>query len=211
MHETPTYKRNGSPTGQKIMNAIHKDKLKVSYKKFGMLKRVIAKGKLDNRRYHGLNLTNIGNPKKNTVEFRMSNGTLNPDVIKKNVYLYASLLQTARTMALEPEKLQMQTEQFYKTDVTEQEKVQSFLDLVFEEQADKQIYQERWESVKDAPVFVKNEKSFLQGAFKRDEFKTIAKRTPAVLAKQAFNKLKQMSRDNRQNIKEREAYNGPEL
>ena len=48
------------------------------------------------------------------------------------MYLYASVLQTARTMALEPEKLQEQMQQFYRTDVTEQEKVQSFLNLVFE-------------------------------------------------------------------------------
>ena len=126
-----------SPTGKKIMKDIEKNRLKVSYRKFGLLKRALAKGKLDTRRYHGLNLTNVGNPKKNTIEFRTSNGTLNPEVIKKNVYLYASVLQTARTMALEPEKLQEQMQQFYRTDVTEQEKVQSFLNLVFESEEDR--------------------------------------------------------------------------
>ena len=33
------------------------------------------------------NQNNVGNPKKDTIEFRTSNGTLNPEVIKKNVYL----------------------------------------------------------------------------------------------------------------------------
>lgn len=200
-----------SPTGKKIMKDIEKNRLKVSYRKFGLLKRALAKGKLDTRRYHGLNLTNVGNPKKNTIEFRTSNGTLNPEVIKKNVYLYASVLQTARTMALEPEKLQEQMQQFYRTDVTEQEKVQSFLNLVFENEEDRKIYEERWQSVKDATVFVKNQGDFLQGTFKRDEFKAIAKRTPATLAKEAFCKLKQMARESREETKGRETYDGPEL
>ena len=200
-----------SPTGKKIMKDIEKNRLKVSYRKFGLLKRAVAKGKLDTRRYHGLNLTNVGNPKKNTIEFRTSNGTLNPEVIKKNVYLYASVLQTARTMALEPEKLQEQMQQFYRTDVTEQEKVQSFLNLVFENEEDRKIYEERWQSVKDATVFVKNQGDFLQGTFKRDEFKAIAKRTPATLAKEAFCKLKQMARESREETKGRETNDGPEL
>lgn len=200
-----------SPTGKKIMKDIEKNRLKVSYRKFGLLKRALAKGKLDTRRYHGLNLTNVGNPKKNTIEFRTSNGTLNPEVIKKNVYLYASVLKTARTMALEPEKLQEQMQQFYRTDVTEQEKVQSFLNLVFENEEDRKIYEERWQSVKDATVFVKNQGDFLQGTFKRDEFKAIAKRTPATLAKEAFCKLKQMARESREETKGRETYDGPEL
>lgn len=76
-------------------------------------------------------------------------------------------------MALEPEKLKEKVEQFYKTDVTEQEKVDNFLNLMFENEEDKKIYKERLESVKEAPVFVKNEKDFLQGTFKRDEFKKI--------------------------------------
>ncbi len=41
-------------------------------------------------------------------------------------------------MALEPEKLQEQMQQFYRTDVTEQEKVQRFfLNLVFENEEDR--------------------------------------------------------------------------
>ena len=200
-----------SSTGKKIMKSIEKGTLKVSYKKFGALKRAIAKGKLDNRRYHGLNLTNIGNPDKNTIEFRMSNGTLNPDVIKKNVHLYASVLETSRTMALNPEKLQEQSDQFYRTDVNEQEKVQNFLNLVFDNEDDKKIYMERWESVKDAPVFTNNEKDFLQGRFKREEFKTIAKRTPAALAKEAYGKLKEMATKNKSRGEEKEKNDEPEL
>ena len=75
----------------------------------------------------------------------------------------------------------------------------------------RKIYEERWQSVKDATVFVKNQGDFLQGTFKRDEFKAIAKRTPATLAKEAFSKLKQMARESREKTKGRETYDGPEL
>lgn len=62
------------------------------------LRMFASKYKLDERRYSGLNLTNIGNSKKNTIEFRMANGTLDPEVIKQNVFLYASLINTTIKM-----------------------------------------------------------------------------------------------------------------
>ena len=58
--------RNGmaAPTSRKILKQIQNGTLKVSYKKFGKLKMLASKYKLDERRYAGLNLTNIGNSKK---------------------------------------------------------------------------------------------------------------------------------------------------
>lgn len=181
-----------SPTGKKILKAIEEGNLRVSYKKFGILKRIVALGKLDPRRYHGLNLTNIGNPRKNTIEFRISNGTLDFDTIKKNIYLYASILQLARNMTLEPQKISSQLNEFFKTNVSEEQKVDSFLNLLFREDSDKQIYKERWNSVKDAPVFIRNEKQFAEKRFKRDEFRQITFRTPVTLINEAFLQLKQM-------------------
>ena len=85
-----------------------------------------SKYKIDERRYSGLNLTNIGNSKKNTIEFRMANGTLDPEVIKQNVFLYASLINTAIGMTEKPEQYQEKLSEFYKTDVDEQEKPKIF-------------------------------------------------------------------------------------
>ena len=67
--------RNGmaAPSSKKILKQIEDGTLKVSYKKFGRLRMLASKYKLDERRYRGLNLTNIGNSKKNTIEFRMDN------------------------------------------------------------------------------------------------------------------------------------------
>lgn len=198
-----------SPIGKKILRSIEKGTLKVSHQKFGILKRIIAMGKLDPRRYRGLNLSNIGNPKKNTIEFRMSNGTLDPEVIKKNVYLYASFLRAARSSVLEPDKMSEKLQEFYRTDVTEKQKVDSFLNLLFDESSDRQIFQERWESVKDAPVFVQTQNRFVQNRFKREEFGTIAKRVPTVLVKEMFSRIKE-SIQTKEKGKGENYYVGPE-
>ena len=67
--------RNGmaAPTGKKILKQIQNGTLKVSYKKFGKLRMLASKYKLDERRYAGLNLTNIGNLKKipSNLEWQM--------------------------------------------------------------------------------------------------------------------------------------------
>lgn len=80
-----------APTGKKILKKIEKGTLKVSYKDFGKLRTVASKLKLDERRYAGLNLTNIGNKHKDTIEFRMANGTLDPEIIKQNVFYMLQL------------------------------------------------------------------------------------------------------------------------
>lgn len=174
--------RNGvaSPTGKKILKQIQNNSLKVSYKKFGKLKMFASKYKLDERRYSGLNLTNIGNPKKNTIEFRMANGTLNPEVIKQTVFLYSSLINTAIKITENPDNYKNSLNEFFKTDVTEAQKAFNFLNLIIENPEDRKIYIERWNSVKNAPVFQKNyKKGFSKDRFKREEFKNIASRTPS--------------------------------
>lgn len=187
--------RNGmaAPSGKKILKQIQDNTLKVSYKKFGKLRMFANKYKLDERRYNGLNLTNIGNSKKNTIEFRMANGTLSPEVIKQNVFLYASLINTAIQMTENPQKFQEKLEAFYRTDVTEEQKAQNFLNLIMQDSQDRQIYMDRWQSVKDSKVFSRNsQKGFAQNRFTREQFKQIAIRTHADRAKVAFTCIKEM-------------------
>ena len=194
-----------SPTGKKILRQIKNDTLKVSYKKFGKLKMLVNKAKLDNRRYSGLNLTNIGNSKKNTIEFRMANGTLDPEVIKQNVFLYASLINTAIQMTENPDLYRRRLEEFYNTDVTEQQKAENFLNLIMDSQEDRTIYMDRWQSVKDAQVFSKNDKKgFAPNRFKREQFRKIAMRTPSRIVLSAYQQLKYML--NRERITEVHEY-----
>lgn len=187
--------RNGmaAPSSKKILKQIEDGTLKVSYKKFGRLRMLASKYKLDERRYRGLNLTNIGNSKKNTIEFRMANGTLKPEIIKQNVFLYASLINTAIQMTEHPEKFKEKIDEFYRTDVTEKEKAENFLNLIMENSNDRQIYMDRWQSVKDSKVFEKNsQKGFAQNRFQREEFKQIAIRTPADRVKSAYIHIKEI-------------------
>lgn len=169
-----------SPTGQKMQKAIENNKLKVSYKRYGRLTDKILVGmKADPRRYQGLNLANLSSRNKNTFEFRMSNSSLNPDTIKKNVYLYGAILNTARQRTLIPEYKKNEWEQLVKTDVTEKEKLERTLDLLFDEDEDKKIYMERWENVKDSPVFSKNsKKGFAKGKFNRQDYEQGCKEVP---------------------------------
>ena len=187
--------RNGmaAPISKKILKQIQNGTLKVSYKKFGKLKMIASKYKLDERRYYGLNLTNIGNSKKNTIEFRMANGTLSPEVIKQNVFLYASLINTAIQMTENPQEFEDKLDAFFRTDVTEEQKAQNFLNLIMQDPDDRQIYMDRWQSVKDAKVFAKNnKKGFAQNRFKREQFKQIAIRTPADRVKLAYSRIRQI-------------------
>lgn len=182
-----------APTGRKILKQINDGTLKVSYKEFGKLKMFASKYKMDERRYAGLNLTNIGNSKKNTIEFRMANGTLDPEIIKQNVYLYASLINTAIEMTENPEQYQDKLAKFYETEVTEEEKANRFLNLIMKDPKEQEIYMDRWESVKNAQVFQKNaQKGFAQNRFKREQFKQIADRTPADSVHLVYTKIKEM-------------------
>lgn len=176
-----------SPTGQKIQKAIENNKLKVSYKKYGRLTDKILVGmKADPRRYQGLNLANLSSRKKNTFEFRMSNSSLNPDTIKKNVYLYGSVLNTARQITLNPEYKKEQYEQLLETDVTEAQKVEATLNLIFDEEQDRNIYRKRWQSVKDAPVFEQNsKKGFAKGKFNKQDYAETCDRVPVTKLNEA--------------------------
>lgn len=187
--------RNGmaAPTGKKILKQIQNGTLKVSYKKFGKLRMLASKYKLDERRYSGLNLTNIGNSKKNTIEFRMANGSLDPEIIKQNIFLYSSLINTAIQMTENPNLYENKLKEFYRTDVTEEQKANNFLNLIMEKPQDRNIYIQRWQSVKDAKVFSKNDsKGFAKNRFKRSEFEAIAQRTSVTLVKQAYDKIQQI-------------------
>lgn len=187
--------RNGmaAPTGRKILNQIKNGTLKVSYKKFGKLRMLASKYKVDERRYSGLNLTNIGNSKKNTIEFRMANGTLEPEVIKQNVFLYASLMNTAIQMTERPQEFKSRLDAFYRTDVTEKEKAQDFLNLIIQDPQDRNIYMDRWQSVKDAKVFARDsQKGFAQNRFRREQFKQITARTPIERVKSAHAMIKEI-------------------
>ena len=56
-------------------------------------------------------------------------------------------------MTKNQDQMRGKMQEFYKRDVTEEEKVDSFLSLIMENPEDRDVNKQRWESVKDDPVF----------------------------------------------------------
>ena len=157
----------------------------------------INKLKYNPERYNGLNTTGVGDLGRNTIEFRISNGTFEPKVIKENVFLYGSLIETAKKMTLEPETIQDKIDAFYDRDVSEKEKVNRFLNLIMDDDYSKKIFKERWESVKDAPVFSNyNSKSKFLKTFNKDDYEKISSMTNKKETNKAFREMQNDMKDN---------------
>ena len=162
-----------SPRGKIIQQQLENGDLKVGKPKSKIYRNLLVKNKLTPERFYGLNLTNIGSENKNTIEFRMSNGTIDPETVKENVFLYASLIKTAVEMTQNPELNSDKVDKFFNKDVSEEEKVGCFLELIMDEQEDRDVYKRRWLSVKDHPIYNKNN-NFAKGTFKKTDFAEVA-------------------------------------
>lgn len=100
-----------------------------------------------------LNLLNINNS-KNTVEFRLANGTINPDVWIENARLFGRIVQTSEKLAQIEKKNQSElTEEdkklvnlmgSLKEDKPEREKMEDLLEMLFTEE-EKIVYRERYD------------------------------------------------------------------
>lgn len=202
------FNRNGmaAPISKKIQKQLDNEKLKLGKPKSALYREVIAKNKFDPSRYSSLNLSNLGIKNKNTIEFRLSNGTIDPQTIKENVFLYASILDTAVKMTKEAEKMSEKLQKFYKREVSEEEKVDAFLGLIMGYQEDRQIYRERWESVKNADIFHETGVKRFNESFKREEFKKEAYRQPPERISNAFNYISDLRNKILQKTREEEVH-----
>lgn len=106
-------------------------------------------------KFRGLNLGHYGEKGKNTIEFRIPNGTINHKTVKENIKLFGNLMKISKEMALNPEYKKEEFETLLDTDLTEAEKVEALLNLLFDDEQTKSIYRERWDSVKDEKIFNK--------------------------------------------------------
>lgn len=109
----------------------------------------------DGRKYWGMNLLNVNNG-KNTIEFRVANGTINPDTWIENIRLFGRIVQVSQELAeiekkeqiTEEEKTNLELKEKLKEDLPEKEKMESLLDLLFFED-EKEVYRKRYiENVK---------------------------------------------------------------
>ena len=129
-------------------------------------------------RYSGLNLLNINNG-KNTIEFRVPNGTINPDTWIENARLFGRIVQMSQRLAeieKQPEKSQeneklLELKERLKEEIPEQEKMEILLELLFTEE-EREVYRERYISSTKILAQISDEKNpFQQTKFSYVDFK----------------------------------------
>ena len=118
-------------------------------------------------RYASLNIKNI-NTGKNTVEFRISNGTINPDTWIENIRLYGRIIEVSEKIAqlekmenlTQEEKQIVELKDRLKEDIPEVEKMEVLLDMLFSEE-EKDVYRQRYdETIKMIETNPENKKLF---------------------------------------------------
>lgn len=105
---------------------------------------------IQEERYSGLNLLNINNG-KNTIEFRIPNGTINPDVWIENARLFGRIVQMSQRLAeiekqpelSKEEEHLIELNEMLKQDISEEQKMEILLELLFKEE-ERHVYRERY-------------------------------------------------------------------
>ena len=117
--------------------------------------------KIIESRYRGLNIQNINiDNSKNTIEFRVSNGTLDGNTWIENIRLYGRTVEIAEKLGLilkkleNEEKLSKEEKELYglkerlKQDVALDEKMDILMEILFNEE-DRKVYKKRYDVKKN--------------------------------------------------------------
>lgn len=116
--------------------------------------------KVQKERGTSINLRNVNN-EKNTIEFRLSNGTLEPDIWIENVRLYGRVVQMAHEISeinkkkqrgeeiTEEQENKLQMKEKLKKDVSMDEKMGALMKLLFKEE-EREVYEDRYVVNKEA-------------------------------------------------------------
>ena len=115
---------------------------------------LIAKSIFENNRYKSINFMNINNS-KNTIEFRLANGTLNPDTWIENIRLFGRTIEAAEELGqiaqklgkkeelTEEEKVKYTLKEMLKDDISLNSKMDILMQILFSEE-EREIYYERF-------------------------------------------------------------------
>ena len=109
-------------------------------------------------KWHSINFKNIGDKDKNTIEFRLANGTLDENTWVENINLYGGIVKAAKDLSIiqEKNKEELSSEDMSKLDcleiikneeASEIEKLNALLELCVDKE-DKQIYTNRYDTNK---------------------------------------------------------------
>lgn len=116
----------------------------------------------------GLNLLNIGEEDKNTIEFRIANGTIDPDTWIENINLFGGMVVVAERLSKLELKNYSELSEQEKTEIdkfrslnnenlNQEDRLKYFLDLVVPKDQ-KQIYVDRYNE--NMKAFLKNEQQY---------------------------------------------------
>lgn len=89
------------------------------------------------------------------IEFRIFNSTFSPTVIIENLVLIGKLCEVSLEIALNPKYKRDKFESLLCHDITELEKLNILLDLLFDDEKEKEIYRSRWVSIYDKEFYKK--------------------------------------------------------
>ena len=110
--------------------------------------------RIQHNRYSGINLMNVNN-EKNTIEFRLSNGTVNGDIWIENIRLYGRTVQIAQELGEikekidkgipinEEEKRKYALKEMLKDERQIDEKMEILMEILFTEE-ESQVYRRRY-------------------------------------------------------------------
>lgn len=141
----------------------------------------LARKVSSNNRYKGLNLINVHSKTKNTIEFRLPNGTLDYNIWRENILLFGRMIQVAKSRSIIPTFKEKEYNRFFESDLSEKEKVVRFLNLVFDDEKEKDIYMQRWRyRAGEKPVFKENSVP----KYKRQKFKESIKEQISIISEE---------------------------
>ena len=115
-----------------------------------------AKRYLKSSKDRSLNLLNVNNG-KNTIEFRLSNGTLDGDTWIENIHLYGRTVEIAQKLGEISEKLENKEEipeeekrlyrlkERLKQNISLDEKMEILMEILFHDEEERKVYQKRYE------------------------------------------------------------------
>lgn len=92
---------------------------------------------------------------KGRIEFRLFNSSLDFETIMQNILLISKLFQTSLELANNSKTKQQYFTEFLNDNVSEEEKLNLLLNLLFDNEEEKEIFKKRWISVKDKSSYKK--------------------------------------------------------
>lgn len=155
-----------TPLSGRIESAIQAEMLQVTK----LEEFILQLQEIQGRKFSSLNLKNVDSLCKKTIEFRMPNGTINPNTWIENINLFGGIVSAAEKLQIiqsksketrtdEENKYLSNFDILKKEDVPKEEKLQSFLELAIAPE-DQDIYARRYKKnsrllEKDAAILSK--------------------------------------------------------